>query len=125
VATQRIGRVGLWVTAVALAVLLFVGAGIPDAVRQPLVYLVGTVLLLVGVRLSYAKSTAEAELIKQYQFMHRIFHNARRRIDAADSEDEQRRVLKILGDAALEEHSEWILLHRELSIDQKEILRLG
>ena len=124
VLTQRMGRVGLWVTAAALAVLLFVGAGIPWGVRQPLVYLVGCVLLLVGVRQAYAKATAEAELIKQYEFMHRIFHNARRRIDATDSEEERRRVLKILGDAALEEHSEWLLLHRERSIDQKEILRL-
>jgi hypothetical protein len=57
--------------------------------------------------------------------MHRIFHNARRRLDAAESDDEKRRVLRILGDAALEEHSEWILMHRERSIDQKEILRLG
>ena len=124
VLTQRMGRVGLWVTAAALAVLLFVGAGIPWAVRGPLVYLVGCVLLLVGVRQAYAKATAEAELIKQYEFMHRIFHNARRRIDGTDSEEERRRVLKILGDAALEEHSEWLLLHRERSIDQKEILRL-
>ena len=124
VLTQRMGRVGLWVTAAALAVLLFVGAGIPSEVRQPLVYLVGCVLLLVGVRQAYAKATAEAELLKQYEFMHRIFHNARRRIDDTDSEEEQRRVLKILGDAALEEHSEWLLLHRERSIDQKEILRL-
>jgi hypothetical protein len=76
------------------------------------------------VRQAYAKATAEAELLKQYEFMHRIFHNARRRIDDTDSEEEQRRVLKILGDAALEEHSEWLLLHRERSIDQKEILRL-
>jgi hypothetical protein len=123
-ATQRMGRIGLWVTALALALLLFVGAGIPMEVRQPLVYLVGCVLLLVGVRQAYAKSTAEAELIKQYEFMHRIFHNARRRIDATDNEDEQRRVLRILGDAALEEHSEWLLMHRERSIDQKEILRI-
>jgi hypothetical protein len=124
VATQRMGRIGLWVTAIALALLLFVGAGIPTEIRQPTVYLVGCVLLLVGVRQAYAESNAEAELIKQYDFMHRIFHNARRRIDAADSEEEQRRVLKILGDAALEEHSEWILMHRERSIDQREILRL-
>jgi hypothetical protein len=106
-------------------VLFFIGAGVPASVRSPLVYLVGCVLLLVGVRQSYAKSTAEAELIKQYDFMHRIFHNARRRIDAAGDDDEKRRVLRILGDAALEEHSEWILMHRERSIDQKEILRLG
>ena len=87
--------------------------------RQPLTYLSGCVLLLVGVRLSYAKSTAEAELIKQYEFMHRIFHNARRRIDAAETEDEQRRVLKILGDAALEEHAEWIL-HAPRAVDRPE-----
>jgi hypothetical protein len=123
--TQRIGKFGLWVTAAALGLLLFIGAGIPVSVRQPLTYLAGCVLLLVGVRLAYAKSTAESELLKQYEFMHRIFHNARRRIDAAETEDEQRRVLKILGDAALEEHAEWILMHRERSIDQKEILRLG
>ena len=34
-------------------------------------------------------------------------------------------MLKILGDAALEEHSQWILLHRERSIDQQEVLRLA
>jgi hypothetical protein len=124
-ATQRIGKAGLWASAVALALLLFIGAGIPVAVRSPLVYLMGCLLLVVGVRQSYAKNTAEAELIKQYEFMHRIFHNARRRIDAAESEAEQRRVLKILGDAALEEHAEWILMYRERSIDQKEIVRLG
>jgi hypothetical protein len=124
-ATQRIGKAGLWASAVALALLLFVGAGIPVAVRSPLVYLMGCLLLLVGVRQSYAKSTAEAELIKQYEFMRRIFHNARRRIDASETEAEQRRVLKILGDAALEEHAEWILMHRERSIDQKEIVRLN
>ena len=35
-------------------------------------------------RQSYAKTTAEAELIKQYEFMYRIFRNARRRIGAAN-----------------------------------------
>lgn len=125
IVTRRVGSIGLWVTAAALAALLFIGVGFPESLRQPLTYLSGCVLLLVGVRLAYAKSTAEAELVKQYEFMHRIFHNARRRIDAAETEDERRRVLRLLGEAALEEHSEWILLHRERSIDQQEILRLG
>jgi hypothetical protein len=88
-------------------------------------YLMGCVLLLVGVRQSYAKSTAESELIKQYDFMHRTFRNARRRIDAAENDAERRHVLKILGDAALEEHAEWILMHRERAIDQKDAARLG
>jgi hypothetical protein len=96
-----------------------------EEVRGPIVYMMGCVLLMVGVRQSYAKSTAESELIKQYEFMHRIFHNAQRRIDAAASDDERRRVLKFLGDASLEEHAEWILMHRERAIDQKDAARLG
>lgn len=123
--TQKLGRFGLWGSAVTLFVLLFVGAGVPEEVRSPLVFAMGLVLLGVGVRQSYAQSTAESELIKQYEFMHRIFHNARRRIDAAEDDAERRRILKLLGDAALEEHAEWILMHRERSIDQQEIVRLS
>jgi hypothetical protein len=124
-ATQRAARLGLVATAVALAALLFMGASMLEEVRGPIVYAMGCVLLMVGVRQSYAKSTAESELIKQYEFMHRIFHNAQRRIDAAASDDERRRILKFLGDASLEEHAEWILMHRERAIDQKDAARLG
>ena len=123
--TQRIGRLGIWTTIGALTVLLFVGSGIPDEVKTPVVYLMGVVLMMVGVRQSYAKNTAEAELIKQYEFMYRIFRNARRRIDQADSDADKRRILKVLGDSALEEHAEWILIHRERSIDEKEGLKIG
>jgi hypothetical protein len=123
--TQRLGRFGLWGSAVTLLVLLFVGAGVAEGVRQPLVFAMGLVLLGIGVRQSYAQGTAESELIKQYEFMHRIFHNARRRIDAAEDDVERRRILKLLGDAALEEHAEWILTHRERSMDQQEIVKLS
>jgi len=123
--TQKLGRFGLWGSALTLFVLLFIGAGVPESVQMPLVFGMGLVLLGIGVRQAYAQATAESELIKQYEFMHRIFHNARRRIDAADDDGERRRILKLLGDAALEEHAEWILMHRERSIDQKEIVRLG
>ena len=124
-ATQRVVALGLMTTALALGALLFVGSAIPDEVGGNVAYLMGCVLLLVGVRQSYAKSTAESELIKQYDFMHRTFRNARRRIDAAENDAERRHVLKILGDAALEEHAEWILMHRERAIDQKDAARLG
>jgi hypothetical protein len=124
-ATQRVGRLGLLATATALATLLFVGAGIPGEVQGPIVYLMGCVLLLVGVRQSYAKSTAESELIKQYEFMQRIFCNARRRLDVAENDGERRHILKILGDASLEEHAQWILMHRERGIDQEDAGRLG
>jgi hypothetical protein len=118
-------RLGLWATAVSFTALLAVGDWIPDGIQGPVTYLMGCILLLVGIRQSYAKSTAESELIKQYEFMHRIFRNARSKQDSAETDDERRRVLKILGDAALEEHAEWILMHRERAIDQKEAVRLG
>jgi len=123
--TQRVGRIGIWITIVALTSLLFVGSGVPEYVRGPMVYLMGVVLLMVGIRQSYAKATAEAELIKQFEFMYRIFRNARRRIDEAESDVDRRRLLKVLGDSALEEHAQWILIHRERSIDEKEALKLG
>jgi hypothetical protein len=123
--TQKLGKFGLWGSAVTLLVLLFVGSGVTDSVRMPLVFVMGVVLLGIGVRQAYAQATAEKELIKQYEFMHRIFYNARRRIDAAEDDAERRRILKLLGDASLEEHAEWILMHRERSIDQKEIVRLS
>lgn len=123
--TQSVVRLGLWATAIALAALLAIGQWIPQEVSGPVTYLMGCVLLMVGVRQSYAKSTAESEIIRQYEFMRRIFGNARRRILAADGDAERRRILKVLGDAALEEHAEWILMHRERAIDQSEAVRLG
>jgi len=124
-ATQRIGRIGLWASAATLAILMFSGDGIADVVRAPLTYGMGCVLLAVGIRQSYAKSTAESELIKQYDFMHRIFANARRRIDTAEGDFERRRILKLLGDAALEEHAQWILMFRERAVDQQDVVKLG
>jgi hypothetical protein len=85
----------------------------------------GVMLLLIGVRQSYGDSVADAELIKQFEFMHRIFSNARRRIDATDDDDEKRRILRILGEAALGEHAQWILMHRERSLEQGEIFRMS
>ena len=123
--TTGIGRAGIWASTATLAVLMFVGAGLPDAVRTPLVYGMGCVLLAVGVRQSYAKSTAESELIKQYEFMARIFHNARRRLDEAADDAARRGILKALGDASLEEHAQWILMHRERSVGQEDIVRLS
>jgi hypothetical protein len=124
-ATMRIGRLGIWTTIIALTALLFVGSQLSDAVQTPVVYLMGVVLLMVGIRQAYAKTTAEAELIKQYEFMHRIFRNARKRIDDADNDGDKRRILKVLGDAALEEHAQWILIHRERSIDESEGMKLS
>jgi len=122
---QKLGKFGLWGSAVTLLVLLFIGAGVPDFVRMPLVFGMGLVLLGVGVRQAYAQATAESELIKQYDFHAPDLLQRAAQIDAAEDDSERRRILKLLGDAALEEHAEWILMHRERSIDQKEIVRLS
>jgi hypothetical protein len=124
-ATNRLSGLGLMASVVTLVLLLFVGAGVPEFVRQPLVYGVGCALLLIGIRQSYAKATGESEIIKQYEFMLRIFGNARRRIEGADNDGDRRRVLKILGDAALEEHAQWILMYRQRSVDPREVVRLS
>ena len=39
--------------------------------------------------------------------------------------DEKRRILHVLGDAALGEHAQWILMHRERSLEQGEIFRMS
>ncbi len=108
-----------------MLLLVFGGSFVPANMNSPLLVAMGTMLLLFGVRQGYAHSTAEKELIKQYEFMLRIFHNARRRLDNADDIAEQRQVLLALGGSALDEHAEWILLHRDRSVDQGEIFRMG
>ena len=56
---RRIGRLGLWATAIAFTALLSSATGFRTSVQNPVTYMMGCVLLLVGVRQSYAKSTAE------------------------------------------------------------------
>ena len=122
--TERLGKVVMGVSFVAFALFLFASAGVADRVRDPLVVFMGVLLLVTGVRQSYAFSIADAELIKQFEFMFRAFSKARQRIDKALDDAERRRVIKVLGDAALEEHAGWILMHRERASDEGEIWRM-
>jgi hypothetical protein len=123
--TDRMARLSFWIGFGVITFFIFMGSELEDLLRDPVIILMGIMLLLVGVRQSYGDSVADAELIKQYEFMFRIFSNARRRIDSAESDDEIRRVLRVLGDAALGEHAQWILMHRERSLEQGEIFRMG
>jgi len=95
-----------------------------DGLRSTLFVVIGMLLLTISVREAYAYRIAEKEVIKQYEFMYRIFSNAKLRIDAAKSNGERRRVLRILGESALDEHAEWILLHRERPLDQDNLWRM-
>ena len=123
--TERMAKLAFWAGFAAIAFFILMSAELESVLRDPLVVLMGVMLLSVGIRQSYGDSIADAELIKQYEFMFRIFKNARRRIDASTSDEEKRRVLRVLGEAALGEHSQWLLMHRERSLEQGEIFRMS
>jgi hypothetical protein len=84
----------------------------PDTTSS-VVVLMGVLAIIAAARESYAYRKADKELIKQYQYMCGIFASARRQLDAARDTDAQRDILHALGDAALAEHAEWALMHRE------------
>ena len=123
--TELLGRVSLGASATVVVILLFAGSSIPGYWLAPMLALMGITLLLFAVRHGYAHAIAESELIKQYEFMLRIFANARKRLTRAESDDQRRQVLVALGRSALDEHAQWILMHRERSLDQTEIWLMG
>lgn len=105
---------------------LLVGAVIvpSDRLRQVLFVVLGIFLLIAGVREAYAFRVAEKEVVKQYQFMYRIFLNAKKRLAAAATDRDRRRILRVLGEAALDEHAEWILLHRDRPLSASQLWRM-
>jgi hypothetical protein len=123
--TSKLEITSMAVGAITIALLLLFGSVMPDALRNALILTLGIMLLLAGVRQAYAHRTAESELMKQYEFMYRVFRSARRRLELAQDDADRRRILLLLGDAALDEHAEWIIMHRERPLDQTRIWRLG
>jgi hypothetical protein len=123
--TERLGRLSLLTSVAVVVVFLTAGSRLPETWSGPLMVIMGTMLLLFGIRQGYAYATAEKDLIKQYEFMFQLFENARRRLDNADDAEEQRLILRALGGSALDEHAQWILMHRERTIDKGEIWRMG
>jgi hypothetical protein len=77
----------------------------------------GLLPLLAGLHEAYSYKKADKELIKQFRFMGRLFDSCRERLNRARGEAESRQLLLALGRACLEEHAEWILLHRERPLE--------
>lgn len=123
--TERLSFVSLATSVVVILLILFGSSFLGGDFVDPLFVLMGSILLAYGVRQGYAQSIAEKELIKQYEFMLRVFYNAKRRLENADDDTERRQILRALGGSCLDEHAEWILMHRDRSIDQGDIWRLG
>jgi hypothetical protein len=86
-------------------------------VKNMLVVIMGILSILAAVREAYAFKKADKELIKQYRFMQRIFDEARKALAQTSDATEQREILHALGEAALAEHAEWALMHRQRPLE--------
>lgn len=99
---------------VGLSVVLAVFARQFDAhLKHVLVSAMGFVSIAAGVHEAYVHKKADKEMVRQYRFMQRIFGSAQRLLQGASGLAEKRRILVALGEAALTEHAEWSLMHRE------------
>ncbi len=115
--TQLLSQTALWGGIAMAACLAILATRLEDQQVLLLLILMGILPLLAAVRDAYSHKKADKELIKQYRFMADVFGNARRLLDGTNDLELQRRVLKAVGDAALEEHAEWLLMHRERPLD--------
>jgi hypothetical protein len=115
--TTRLSALSLWAGILIASALAVAAERISVDARHVLLILTGVLPLMAGVRDAYSHKRAERELIKQYRFMSKVFSNAGRLLEGNADPAFQRRVLKAVGNAALEEHAEWILMHRERPLE--------
>jgi hypothetical protein len=107
---------------VLISALLAIFAQQFDAhLKHQLVSAMGILSVAAAVHEAYAYRKADKELIKQYRFMQRIFGAARRRACAETAVQDKQRILRALGEAALTEHAEWTLMHRERPLQHSRI----
>jgi hypothetical protein len=115
--TRILGSLCLW-AGIMIAVLLFLlGTNGDGEQRRVLLVLMGVLPLVAGIWDAYSHKKAEKELIKQYGFMSRVFLKARKLLDSSADIIFQRQVLRALGQAALDEGAEWLLMHRERPLE--------
>ncbi len=119
--TERLGNTALAAGLLGALLLLVGGQDLAPHWQQKLVLVMGLLPLLAGIRQAYSYKKADKELIKQFQFMSRLFDSCRARLQHARSDAESRQILLALGRACLEEHAEWILLHRERPLEHAQL----
>ena len=115
--TRVLGNLCLWAGIVIAIVLFLMGADGGEEQRRNLFILMGVLPLVAGIWDAYSHKKAEKELIKQYGFMNRVFLKARKLLVESDDIFFQRQVLNALGQAALDEGAEWLLMHRERPLE--------
>lgn len=115
--TEAIGALSLYVgigISIGLAVLAY---RLSADLKNDLIVIMAVFSVASAVREAYAYRKADKELIKQYRFMQRIFANARVALDGAGDAEEQRDILRSLGEASLAEHAEWAMMHRQRPLE--------
>jgi hypothetical protein len=88
------------------------------ALHHDLLFCIGFFSLLGGVVEALVQKTAQRELQRQYEYMYAVFLAAHERLMAARTEGDRRAILSLLGRAALAEHAQWLLVHRDRPIDR-------
>lgn len=119
--TTLLGRASLALSLLCATTLLAAGNHLDPPTVKLLLVTTGVAALFAGVREAYSHKLADKELIKQYRFMTRVFANAAERLARDPSPGRQRQVLEALGEVALEEHAEWILMHRERPLEHQRL----
>ena len=111
----------LWLGISISVVLAIFARGLQGNLQNLMVATMGVLSVAAAVHEAYAYKKADKELIKQYRFMLRIFTAASRRLSTCHDFDEKRQILHTLGEAALAEHAEWTLMHRERPLEQSKL----
>ena len=119
--TTRLGELALAGGLLGALMLLLGDPGQMAHLQQPLLLAMGLLPLLAGIRDAYSYKKADRELIKQFRFMSRLFESCSLRLRHSRSDGETRQLLMALGKACLEEHAEWILLHRERPLEHAQL----
>ncbi|MGH8122711.1 MAG: hypothetical protein ACREPT_08040 [Rudaea sp.] len=115
--TEAIGVVALCVGIGISVVLALLATRLSADAKNALVVTMAVFSIVAAVREAYAYKKADKELIKQYRFMQRLFADARATLEHTTDPAEQREILRMLGEAALAEHVEWALLHRQRPLE--------
>ena len=119
--TTLLGRASLALSLACAAGLVVFGPILDPINVKLLLVTTGVAALFAGVREAYSYKLADKELIKQYRFMARVFSSAASRLAREKERARQRQILQALGEVALEEHAEWILMHRERPLEHQKL----
>ncbi len=116
-ATEAIGAAALCVGVGISVVLALLASQLSADAKNFLVVTMAVFSITAAVREAYTYKKADKELIKQYRFMQRLFGDARDALERTTDAGEQREILRVLGEAALAEHVEWALMHRQRPLE--------